>query len=760
MDEIVRAAFERTNPRVTVVAVGGYGRRELFPCSDVDLLLLATVLPANDEKAAIAEFVRLLWDSDLRISQSVHTPAECCEIHDGNLELTISLLDQRFLCGDERRYQELSRLFPRFLNAERDNIILHLGKMTRGRHSKYGDTIYHLEPNVKEHPGGLRDLHVIHWLHKLREYEVEPLEEPRAFLFDVRTRLHEHYKRDNNLLSFEAQELLSRSPEQWMREYYRNVRQIDRAIQQALDIAESKHSGLIEQFRDWRSRLSNTEFTVSRGQVLLRNPAQLESDPGLIIRLMHFVARHQLALAHDTERRLRNSPAALNSWPDWKALLALPRCVNALRMMAALGVLQQMIPEWSRIDCLVVRDFYHRYTVDEHTLMALQSLEQLAGSNEPGAKNFANLLAEVDRADLLRFALLLHDIGKGEGTGEHTARSADIAGQILERLRVPDEDKKTILFLIAHHIDLSKVMTSRDLMEPSTARQIAELTETTEQLKLLTLLTYADISAVNPTAMTPWRREQLWKVYSTGHARFTRELETERIHFAAETSADAAEFLEGLPTRYLKTHTPGEIAGHIEMAKRGNAVQLAKVDGSYRLTVVAKDRPGLLAAISGGLSSFGMNILKAEAFGNARGEAVDTFIFEDPHRTLELNPEELDGLQETILRAVTGKVDVSKLMEKRRHRPGVARIDPTVAPANDVSDTCTLFQIVAEDRPGLLYDLTRTFASAGANIEVVLIDTEAHRALDVFYVRQNGEKLTEEQMIALSGKLLEVCRST
>ncbi len=758
VDELVHKAFARTNPAATIVAVGGYGRQELFPFSDVDLLLLTAGMPGSAEREAIAEFLRILWDSQLRVGQSLHTPAECCEIHDGNLELTISLLDRRYLCGDAALHAELERLFPKFLNAERDNIVLHLGKMTRGRHAKYGDTIYHLEPNVKEHPGGLRDLHVIHWLRQLREFETPNLEAPRAFLFDVRTLLHEHFRRDNNLLSFETQETLAERPELWMREYYRNARQIARAVHQALEATENKNSNLMGQFRDWRGRLSNTDFTVSRGQVLLRTPALLESDGGLILRLTQFMARHELPLAPDTERRLEGAPVLSCAWPEMKALLSLPRCVNALRAMAGLGILRQIIPEWSRIDCLVTRDFYHRYTVDEHTLVTLQALETLAASKDPAPRNFATLLTEIDRIDLLRLALLLHDIGKGDGTGEHAKKSVEIARVVMDRLQVPVEDQGTVLFLIEHHIDLSEVMTSRDLGEESTARQLAEQVGTSERLKLLTLLTYADISAVNPSAMTPWRMEQLWKVYLTGYAELTRELETDRIHYPAQSSPDAAAFLDGLPTRYLKTHTPPQIAGHIELAKRGTAVHLAKVEGSYRLTVVGADRPGLLAAISGALASFGMNILKAEAFNNARGQSLDTFIFADPHRTLELNPDESERLQDTILKAVTGKVDVAKLMEKRRKPPGKARVAPKVAGSNDVSDTSTQIQIVAEDRPGLLYDLAQTMASAGANIEVVLIDTEAHRALDVFYVRENGAKLAEAKLEALCGRLLEVCK--
>lgn len=756
VDALVSSAFERAQPNVTVVGVGGYGRRELFPYSDVDLLLLTDVPPTERERGAIGEFLKSLWDQGLRVSQSVHTPHEACEIHEGNLELTISLLDQRFLCGEVHRHETLTRLMPRFLQSERDHIVHHLGIMTRGRHAKYGDTIYHLEPNVKEHPGGLRDLHVIHWLNSLRPMETPPLEEDRAFLFDVRSRLHRYFKRDNNVLAFEAQEALSEEPETWMREYYRHARAIDRSVQDVLERSENSRTSLIGQFRELRSRLSNAEFTVARGKVFLRTPALLQSDPAIVSRLMQFMARHQLPLARDTEARLGTAPPFRWSWNDLKELLDMPGCAKALRAMSELGILQQVIPEWSKIDCLVVRDFYHRYTIDEHTLVTLQTIDKLASNKDAGHVHFAGLLSEIDRPDLLRFSLLLHDIGKGGGTGEHAVRSAEIARAVMDRLGMPEEDRETVLFLTAHHLVLSSVMTSRDLDDPSTSRQIAECAGTVERLKLLAVLTYADISAVNPQAMTPWRLEQLWKTYLAGYEEFTRELGTERISATGQDSPDAVPELEGLPTRYLKTHTRAEIAGHLKLFRQGTAVDLTRVNGNYRVAVAAPDRSFLLASLSGALACFGMNILKAEAFANSHGQALNSFVFEDPHHTLELNPSESDRLRDLILRAVSGSADISKLIQNRRRPQQKARIAPSVSASNEVSEASTLIEIVAEDRPGLLYDLTQTISSATSNIDVVLVDTEARRAIDVFYVRADGGKLPAGQMESLRNRLLEV----
>ena len=758
VDEVVLAAFDKFRPPVTAVAVGGYGRRELFPFSDVDLLLLNSGPLDTAAREPVSDFLRTLWDSGLRVSQSVHTPAECCVIHEGNLELTISLLDQRYLCGEASRHVQLTAAFPKFLGSQRGAIVTHLIQAARARHSKYGGTIYHLEPDVKEHPGGLRDLHVIHWLRKLKTFETEPLDEARDHLFAVRAELHRYSRRDNNVLMFEAQEALSADPANWMRQYYRNARQIFAAANRALDACEPVENSLFSQFRERRSRLSNAEFTVSRERVLLRNPGQLPHDPGAAVRLLLFVARHGVQVAADTVQRLCEMPSFTMTWVELRQVLALPHCAAALRLMAESGLLLKLIPEWSRIDCLVVRDFYHRYTVDEHTLVAIKGLEQLLGPQESLRKRFAAIYSEVDHRELLHFALLLHDIGKGDASGDHATQSSVIARRVMERLHAPQEDRETVLFLIEQHLVLSSIMTSRDLNDAVTARQISESMGTIERLKLLTLMTYADVSAVNPTAMTPWRLEQLWRVYRTGLNELTRELASDRIVAPSEADTQGTAFLDGFPTRYLRTHSPAEIQRHQELARRSPGIALERLNGTYQMTVVTPDRPFLLASISGSLASFGFNILKAEAFANRQGLALDTFVFADPNRTLELNPPEADRVRDVVERTILGKEDAGRLIGKRRRIVPVKRIEPAVSCSNEVSESATLIEIVAEDRPGLLYDVTSAISSTGANIEVVLIDTEAHRALDVFYVTADGGKLTPEHQDRLKAALIEACK--
>jgi [protein-PII] uridylyltransferase len=273
-------------------------------------------------------------------------------------------------------------------------------------------------------------------------------------------------------------------------------------------------------------------------------------------------------------------------------------------------------------------------------------------------------------------------------------------------------------------------------------------------------LTYADISAVNPTAMTPWRSSHLWQLYMAVYNELTRELESGRIEDPAAETPERAGFLAGFPKRYLRTHTSEEIAAHMALEehsrKRGAAVDVQKLDAAWRFTFAAPDRPGLFASAAGTLSSFGLNILRAEAFSNKRGLVLDSFTFSDPLRNLELNPTEVDRLRSVGERVLAGRADVTQLL-RSRPKPALpsrrASLPPAVTFDSNASRSATLVEIVAADRPGLLYNLASALSSFGCNIEVVLIDTEAHKAIDVFYVTTQGRKLTEEELQPLGEAL-------
>lgn len=769
---------------MALLAVGGFGRSELFPSSDVDVLILVERPPQEQAaRDALSNFLRVLWDGGMRVSHSVHTVDECCTYHSTNLELSISLLDQRFLCGDSDLYSRLQLRLPKFFASERLTLTRHLIRQTRDRHDKFQTTVFHLEPNVKESPGGLRDLQMIAWLAKLRDPAREApdwlaeLGPEIRFLHTVRCYLHFHAGRDQNLLQFDQQEEMARLPfqarvpvEQWMRQYFLCARKIHRAALQAIDTAESLlPSGLLTQLRQWRTRLSTSEISVSKDRLYLRAPQMLETDPDLALRLIRFAGRHGLPLAPDTERRLVQALPIFEAYfadsrPVWNHLqeiFALPHAELSLRLLHETGVLAAIMPEWKLIEGLVVRDFYHRYTVDEHTLIVAEHLLSLRGSTDATLHRFSELLAEVESLSLLIFAILLHDIGKSIDGPTHAIESTRLGEAVMERIQMPHEDRQFVRFLVEQHLLLSSIMNSRDLDDPATAIHLAQRAGTVENLKYLTLMTYADISGVNPGSMTPWRLEQLWRVHSIGLRELTRELDTDRIH--TEDDAPAHDFLEGFPSRYLRTHSQQEVSSHLELEQKarekGVGASLVRHGGVWKLTVITEDRPGLFASLVGALSGFGMDILKAEAFANQKGEILDSFTFADPGRTLELNPPEIEQLRATIEKAAMGQLDVKSLLSRRRPSAAAKRGEfrPSIYFDSDVSHHATLVEIVTEDRIGLLYDFASVFAEENCNIEVVLIDTEAHKALDVFYLTREGRKLNENEQFLLEDKLRAVC---
>lgn len=777
---VIEAADRYLHPKAqtpfAIAAVGGYGRGELFPHSDIDLLLVAGNEAAVAAlKEPLSEFLRSLWDAGLRVSHSVRTPTECGHLHEGNLELHISLLDRRFLCGDRELFETLAQKLADVYSRQATPIARSLVEMTRQRHEKFNNTVYHLEPNIKEAPGGIRDIHVLRWLaqllpqHEAVRASVAELSDAIGFLFSLRSFLHIQSRRDNNLLTFELQDEVARAlpsapvtPEEWMRRYYQHARRVFQSTLRGLELAEAHDASLLRQFRDWRSRLSTGEFTIVRDRVLLRNPGETLRSAQSVLRLFTFAGRHGLRLSWDTQRRIQSERARLTaefrervpSWTEWRDFFSQPNTSLALEEMQETGLLAAALPEWQEIDSLVVRDFYHRYTVDEHTFVAIRVIDDLIAKKTAAPDRFYDLAAaDADHA-LLRLALLLHDLGKGSTPGEHVRGSLDSAAAVMERMHAPQSVQTAVLFLIEHHLDLSLIMNGRDLEDTATARFLTSRVGTQEDLARLTLLTYADISAVNPTAMTPWRLEQLWRVYVLGAEQLTRELATDRIHDAATPAwGDSApheivQFLEGFPKRYLRTHTREEIERHFALGKKsrttGVGIEITNEAGAYLLTVVTHDKPGLFASLCGALASFGMNIVKAEAASNADGFILDLIRFTDPLRTLELNPEEVNRLQWTIECVVRGSIEVADLLKRRRaiRRPtSEATIVPKVRFDNEASDTSTLVDFVGEDRPGLLYDLASALKENGCNIDVVMIDTEAHKAIDVFYVTRDGGKL-------------------
>lgn len=806
-DAEVRDAGHPRTPLV-LVALGGYGRGELHPSSDLDLMLIHGGEVTPYVRRMAQEVLYTLWDMGLRVGHACRSVADCLALARTDLPSRTSMQAARVLAGDERLFRALRRTlrreiyrrdYPDFLAqmlAERDE-----------RYRKHGGSVYLQEPNVKESAGGLRDVHTALWLASAR-FGARTLQEladrgllsakERAaadsaltFLWRVRNELHFLAGTKQDVLERGLQASVAKSlgyqddavhlgVETFMRDYYRHARTLHRVSARLVARCQeglARHGTVGRRGR--RAALADG-LVVYGGRLHLADPGALRADPARVLRTFWHAQQLGCELDVELERALEEA-APLIATDAWRAapelrrvflaiLRSWGRVATTLRRMHDTGVLGAYLPEFGALDCLVQYDHYHRFTVDQHSLLAVEVLEGLGPGRGADQDELAQLLAELERPELLMLGVLLHDLGKALGHG-HVAKGVPLIRAVTRRLNLDLDDAAAVEFLVEHHLLLSHLAERRDLDDPKTVEHLAAVARFPAWLTMLYLLTWADIRAVGPGVWSAWRGALLRELYVRTRTRLAgrapkpprRAAVAQRIVQALADPAyaePAARHLQAMSDRYVRATSPQRMAAHLRLIDRLREEPVATEVfhfpdlGASDLVVVTRDTPGLFAVIAGTLAAHGVNILSAQIETRADGLAVDTFHVNDPGGDAILDESRWEAVLRDLRRALAGECTVETLLAARRvPRAGVVR-PSSPGPArvtvdNAGSDTHTVIEVKAPDRLGLLYLITRALAAEGLDIATAKIATDRDHAFDTFYVAdRHGRKVEDPAALA------------
>ncbi|MCX7918294.1 MAG: HD domain-containing protein [bacterium] len=897
IDEVILAVFELVvkdelgiDGQVSdcaVLATGGYGRGEMNPCSDIDLLFLYAIPKSNVKSTesvpvAIPErtqkiargILYYLWDVGFQLGHSLKSIDECLSNATSDVIAKTAFMESRFLAGNIDLFASLKRqLFHQLFSIKKleEYIFAKLDAMYH-RHQEYGNSIYQQEPNVKESCGGLRDFHTAIWIAQARfgiqsfdelqhqgiitEAERKEIETAVDFLWRVRNHLHYLTGKKRDSLTFDLQEqiatvmgytddLTGSAVEQFMRHYYLFAR----------DIAEFTEiiihrSYPMNRFRTaTRSRMKPQELEpgirLADGEISLTEPNRLLNTPQLVLRLFYQAQRKNCPISIATKTILRQRIAEIDhqvflgkdGLKTFRQMLRGKGNLGyALRTMHELGILERIIPEFGALTCLVRQDIHHQYTVDEHSIRAVEYLQELKHKpNDASMQRFGDgspihlfarsseqkvaqpvesavmvarqIYQELNESEVLILATLLHDIGKSHTTNtevstdenEHTANSLKVLPQILDRLHIQPEKRDLIYFLIQHHLLMSDIAQHRDFDEDRILRQFANLVGDSYHLKLLFLITYADMRAVGPQVWNHWKSALLLGLYHRTLAKLEgkeiiesdeqqaiEELKTELItqYKDTVTTEEITEHFRLMPIRYLLGTAPAKIIEHIQLVRKlltpvspaglrlprkelaliqpelpaGSPVSVTAVSHNFQLgytdiIICTFDAPGVFSKITGTLAAKMLNILSAQIYTRADGIVLDTIQIDQRSASWTEDQYWWQEIDDELNAVISGKKDIEKIIAIRRRQEMLKPIRtfriPTEIELNpDISDTQTVIDIRTQDRLGLLYQLTSTMSSLGLNITSARIATYGARAVDVFYVTdRNGNKITDPSQL-------------
>lgn len=794
---LYRTANPTSADQLCIVAYGGYGRGELAPRSDIDLLFLLPYKPTPRNEQVIEHILYTLWDLGLKVGHATRSVDDCIRQAHDDMVIRTGLLESRYIWGVQELHRELRhRFFEEVVKGKGHFVEAKLEERDE-RHDRMGDTRYVLEPNIKDGKGGLRDLHTLFWIAKylyrcetigqLREegvfskVELARFDKAQKFLWTVRCHLHYVSGRAEERLTFDLQPELAQAMgyvdregvsgvERFMKHYFlvaKDVGDLTRIFCASLEARQQ---------RSWAARLPGLGlftrevdgYKVESGRLNVESKDHFKTDPIEMLRIFETAQRHEFDIhpnaLHLITRNLRRLTRPVQEDPEanelfMRMLTSMKEPEVTLRRLNEAGVFGKFVNDFGRVVAQMQYDMYHVYTTDEHTIRAIGILSRIERGQLTDDHPLASeIIHKVLSREVLFVAVLLHDIAKGRG-GDHSVLGAKVALKLCPRLGLSAEQTQTVAWLVEHHLAMSNTAFKRDLSDPKTIADFSELVQSPERLRLLLCLTVADIRAVGPGRWNGWKAALLRELYYRTEDVLTGGLAADRRDRAVidaqekvrEKLADWSdqefeEFRALGPPGYWLTFDTDILARQARFvhASMQNKLPVAfdrRVD-TYRavteITVFAADHPGLFSAIAGGLAVSGINIVDARINTLNDGMALDSFWIQDHEDAVLDQSAKLDRIFDNIEKAIAGELRPDVALKKMKGLPSrtkVFTVSPRVLIDNKASNTRTVIEVNGRDRPGLLYDLTRTLSQLGLRIGSAKISTFGEEVVDVFYVK-------------------------
>lgn len=775
------------NAPFALLATGGYGRQELAPFSDIDIMFFAQDRAGAETAESI---LYKLWDSGLEISHAFRTAEECIEEAFKDIRTRTSLLEARYVTGDMKLYNKFkNEVYPLITHKNKKAFIRDKLKEMEKRHLESGDSVFLLEPHIKEGEGSLRDIHTLYWLSKvvfrlekisdlsslMGEYDYKRLMKAYDFMLTLRYCLHLESKRRNDVLSFEYQKNVSSclgfknskkfsGPERMMRYYYLKSKVIKDLTRQIVQLCSRQYMPV---FKTLIIRKITDEFSVSAGKLISTKHNLLEANSDKIMECFYLYAREGRKFSDTLRERIKSHLLRINKRTRGSSvsiyyfleIFKSRHVYDTLREMHETGVLGRFIPEFGALRCLVVHEPYHMYTVDEHTLLAIKSLENLKTTNYGSLEELRDIINSMDKLDLLFLALLFHDIGKAAGK-HHEEEGYRRLKNILDRFNIEGEKRATIEFLVKNHILMSRLAMTRETSDIDVIARFADTVGDLEKLKALYLITYADMSAVNPRFWTSWKAYFLRGLYLSAKeylsgikedkAEYLKSLQS----FLSEVNPEELiRFIDDMPERYLLSTSKSKVIADYELKNKAVweffSMRIdSRTDGVTDIAICTKDAPGLFSRIVGFLSSKRLNIFSGNIFTGKSGIVIDKISIS--------NWKDIwwEGFEKDIEEGLRGIIIDDKpvpLVQRREERDSL--FDLFIELDNETSPVFSIIEIFTQDRLGLLYDISKVMHEKGVNIVSARIHTESGLAQDIFYVLADNEKIADSMIQELLSEL-------